>query len=32
MTWDQIFWWLIWPAIVAAFAGFGGLWLSRRSS
>jgi uncharacterized membrane protein YtjA (UPF0391 family) len=30
MTWSQIFAWIIWPALVAAFFGFGGLWLSRR--
>ncbi len=30
MTWDQIMVWLVWPGVVAAFVGFGGLWLSRR--
>lgn len=30
MTWDQIFVWLIWPAILAAIVGFGSPWLSRH--
>jgi hypothetical protein len=30
MTWEQVFVWLIWPLIVAALIGGGGLWLSRR--
>ena len=30
MTWDQIFAWLIWPALVALVFGAGGLWLVRR--
>jgi hypothetical protein len=30
MTGEQIFWWFIWPAIVAVIVGGGGVWLSRR--
>jgi hypothetical protein len=30
MTFEQWFWWLIWPAIVALIAGGGGIWLSRH--
>jgi hypothetical protein len=30
MTWDQIFWWLIWPALFAAAFGGWAFWLARR--
>lgn len=30
MTWDQVVTWIVLPALIAAFVGVGGFWLSRR--